>query len=79
MEQQETVEAAIAAVGSKVTYAGSGGSVLAWMTSNEGGVMIGVLVAVVGLVVNVFFKWREDRRQQEEHNERMRQLQHEQG
>jgi cytochrome c biogenesis factor len=74
MEKQDTIDAAISAVGSKVTYAGSAGSVLSWMTSNEGGVAIGVLVAVIGLAVNVFFKWREDRRQQEEHEERMLQL-----
>jgi cytochrome c biogenesis factor len=70
-KQQETLDAAISAVGSKVTYAGSAGSVVSWLTSNEGGVVMGLAIAILGLAVNVFFKLREDRRQQEEHNERM--------
>lgn len=74
MEQQTTVDAAISAAGSKVTYAGSTASVLGWMTSNEGGVVIGVVIAFIGLAVNVFFKLREDRRQQEEHELRMKAL-----
>lgn len=73
-QQQETVEAAVAAMGSKVTYAGSAGSVLGWMASSEGGVVIGIMVGVVGLLVNVWFKAREDRRQQEEHDLRMKAL-----
>lgn len=76
-QPQETLEAAVAALGSKVTYAGSAGSILGWMTSSEGGVAIGILVAIVGLFVNVVFKLREDRRQQEEHDQRMQALRHE--
>jgi hypothetical protein len=73
-DQQQTIEAAVAAMGSKVTYAGSAGSILGWMASSQGGVVIGITVAIIGLLVNVWFKAREDRRQQEEHNERMRLL-----
>lgn len=72
--QQQTIEAAVAAMGSKVTYAGSAGSVLGWMASSEGGVVIGIAVGVIGLLVNVWFKAREDRRQQEEHERRMQLL-----
>jgi hypothetical protein len=74
MEQQQNVDAAVAAIGSKVTYAGSAGSVLGWMATSEAGVLFGILAAIIGLAVNVFYKRREDRRQQEEHDERMRLL-----
>jgi len=72
--QHETVDAAVAAIGSKVTYAGSASSLLGWLATSEAGIVIGILVAIIGLVVNVVFKLREDRRQQEEHDERMRLL-----
>lgn len=70
-QPQITIEAAVAAVGSKVTYAGSTGSVIAWLSSSEAGFLTGIIVAVVGLIVNVWFKAREDKRQQQEHEQRM--------
>lgn len=72
MENGATVDAAIAAAGSKVTYAGASGSVLAWITSSEAGVVCGIVLGIIGLVVNIIFKRREDKRQQEEHEARLR-------
>lgn len=71
-EKSTTIDAAIAAAGSKATYTGAGTSLLAWMTSSEAGVVIGIVIGVVGLIVNVYFKIREDRRKQEEHETQMR-------
>jgi hypothetical protein len=76
-QPQTTLDAALAAVGSKVTYAGSGGSVLAWLASSEAGVVFGLFMGLAGLIVNFVFKLREDRRQQEEHEQRMQALRHE--
>jgi len=70
--KQTTVDAAISAVGSKATYTGAGLSAFGWLTSSEAGVVIGILLGVIGLVVNLYFKHREDKRQQQEHEARMR-------
>ncbi|AXF38213.1 putative holin [Ralstonia phage phiRSP] len=73
-ERGTTVDAAIAAAGSKATYAGAGGTVFGWMTSSEFSVICGIVLGVIGLVVNLVFKIREDRRQQGEHEARMREI-----
>jgi heme/copper-type cytochrome/quinol oxidase subunit 2 len=70
--RDQAIDAAISAGASKVTYGGAGASVLSWMLSNQAGVAVGILVAVIGLVVNLVFKIREDRRQVREHEARMR-------
>lgn len=70
--KQSTIEAALAAAGSKATYAGAGASIWGWLTSSEAGVVIGILLGVIGFIVNLYFKWREDRRQQAAHEAQMR-------
>lgn len=70
--QHHAMEAAAAAIGSKATQAGAGVSILGWLTSSEAGVVIGIVLGLVGLVVNFWFKWREDKRQQVAHEARMR-------
>lgn len=70
--QQHTVDATLAAVGSKVTYGGATTSIFGWMTSNEFAVLIGACVAVGGFIVNWYYRHKEDKRQQEEHDRRMR-------
>lgn len=70
-EQQTTFDATMAAAGSKATYGGAGASVFGWLLSNEFAVLIGVLVAVGGFCVNWYYKHKEDKRRQEEHNRRM--------
>lgn len=66
-----TIDAALAAVGSKATYTGAGFSLSGWLLSSEAGVLFGIVIGVIGLGVNFYFKRREDRRLQEEHNARM--------
>lgn len=70
--KQHTIEAAAAALGSKATQAGAGVSILGWLTSSEAGVFFGILIGVIGLMVNFWFKWREDKRQQMAHEAKMR-------
>lgn len=69
---RQQTDAAIAAAASKVTYAGAGTTFLGWLESSQAGVLIGIAVAVIGLFVNVYFKYREDRRQEMEHDARLR-------
>lgn len=70
--KQTTIDATLAAAGSKATYAGAGTSLLSWLVSSEAGVVFGIVLGVVGLLVNLYFKWRDDKRQQIEHEARMR-------
>lgn len=72
--KQHTLDATLATVGSKATYTGAGTSIFGWMTSNEFAVLIGACVAVGGFIVNWYYRHKEDKRQQEEHERRMREL-----
>ena len=62
----------MAAVGSKATYTGASTSVVAWILSSEFGILAGVMIGVAGLLVNWYYRAKEDRRQQAEHERRMR-------
>lgn len=60
-----TVEATLAAVGQKVTVGGASATGLGWFFSNEFLGLAGLLIAIAGLLVNVYFKRKEDARQQQ--------------
>jgi predicted PurR-regulated permease PerM len=66
-----TVDATMAALGSKATYTGASTSVLGWLMSSEAGILLGILIGVAGLIVNWFYKHKEDKRRQAEHDKRM--------
>ncbi|MCM5682524.1 hypothetical protein M8A51_23590 [Schlegelella sp. S2-27] len=70
----EQIEAAIAAAGSGATKAGAGTTVVAWYFSNEFLGVMGLLIALAGMVVNAYYKRKADRRHEAEHQERMRQM-----
>lgn len=74
MSTQSTIDASIAALGSKATYAGAGTTGVGWLLSSEATAMCGLLLGLAGLIVNYLFRRREDRRQQIEHESRMRRL-----
>ncbi len=65
-------EAAAASGASKATYTGAGASVAAGVSGNDWMAILGLLVAVAGFAVNLYYKRKEDRRQQREYDERMR-------
>jgi hypothetical protein len=62
----------LAAAGSKFTFGGAAASFLGWITSSEFGVLIGAVGVIGGLVVNIYFKVRKDRREAKEHRARLR-------
>lgn len=72
MQDHTNIDTAVAAAASKVTYAGAGASFFGWIASSEAVALIGILAAVVGLIVNVYFKRREDKRQQTLYEAKMR-------
>ena len=66
--------ALLASIGSTTTKAGASASVLGWLISQEGLAFVGAGVAIIGLGVNWYYKRKEDRRAQEEHDAKMREL-----
>lgn len=71
---QQHIDATLSAVGSKATYTGAGTSLVGWAASSEFGVIAGIVLGVVGLLVNLYFKRKQDAREQREHEARMRKL-----
>lgn len=60
-------------IASKVTaYGGAAGTVFFGLTLNELGVVIGSVVAILGLALGQYWSWRRDRRERIEMEHRMR-------
>lgn len=70
-EQQATFDATMAAAGSKATYTGATASVVGWVLSSEFGILVGLLLGVGGFIVNWYYKHKQDKREQAEHERRM--------
>ncbi len=70
-EQQATFDATIASVGSKATYTGATTSVLSWVLSSEFGILFGLMLGLGGFIINWYYKHKQDKREQAEHNRRM--------
>ena len=68
---QIAIEATLAAVGSKATYGGASATVASWFLSSEFGMLMGIFIGVAGLITNFYFKYKEDKRKQAEHDKRM--------
>ena len=72
---QAAIETTIAATGQKMAVAGGGASFLGWVTSSDWLAFVGILVAVLGFVINIYFSYQRNKREQKEHDLRMIQLQ----
>jgi hypothetical protein len=70
--EQTTLDASLAAAGSKATYAGAGTIGAGWLLSSEFGILVGIVIGVAGLVTNWYYSRKRDRREQLEHERRMR-------
>jgi hypothetical protein len=68
---RDTLDAAAATIGSKAAYTGATTTVGSWMLSSEFGVFAGLLIGVLGLLTNLYFQHRRDKREEREHNHRM--------
>ena len=74
---QHALDTTIASAASKATYTGAGMTISGWLMSSEFAVLMGVLIGVAGFAVNWYYKHKEDRRQQAEHDRRMREFEEE--
>lgn len=64
----------IASIATKATYSGGATAVVGGFTANEIAAFVGAAVAVLGLVVQVIFKVRADRREAEMHRARLAEM-----
>lgn len=72
MIDQQTLDASMAAAGSKATYTGAGAFSVGWLLSSEFGILVGIVIGVAGLLVNLYYSRKRDKREQAEHDRRMR-------
>lgn len=49
-----------------MTYGGAAAMGLGWLASNEGAIVVGMIVAIAGFIVNFYYKRKEDSRQERE-------------
>lgn len=75
---RDAIEATVIAATNKVTAAGSVTTLFGWLTTNEALGLMGLIVGVVGLLINVYYRWKQDQREQKadaraevEHQRRM--------
>ena len=52
----QTVDTALAALGSKSTYAGASVTVTGWLLSSEFAVLVGMLLGFAGFAVNWYYR-----------------------
>lgn len=70
----QELESAIAATASKATYTGASTSAVAWMLSSEFGMLVGIVLGLGGFIVNLYYKRKQDKREQVEHEKKMKSL-----
>ncbi len=68
------VEATVISTSGKTTMGGAATSVLGWLASVNWIGVSGILIALAGLIVNVYFQARRDRRETAESRERVQAL-----
>lgn len=62
--KQEAFDATAAAISSKVTYTGATAATASWLLSSEFGVLFGLLLGLLGLLTNLYFQHRRDKREE---------------
>ena len=72
--KNETIDATMAAIGTKATYTGAGVSGLGWFLSNEFFGLAGVIIGTVGLLITWYYKYKADVRHTREHDLRIEML-----
>lgn len=78
MDQKEVVEQAtdmaVASVASKLTYAGSASIGIGWWFTNEAAVLYGLIIGVAGILVNLYYRSKADKREEELHRLKVKEL-----
>jgi hypothetical protein len=64
-------EAVLATVGHKAAQVGAGTTVLGWLLSSQGTAVLGISIGVCGLLIQWYYRRKQDKREQAEHERRM--------
>lgn len=65
------LDATAALVGHKMAQGGGWGAFIAWMLSERGVALAGIVIGIVGLCIQWYYRRKQDRREQEAHERRM--------
>lgn len=66
--EQNTMDASLATLGSNTTYTGATTTTISWMLSSEFGIAVGVLIGVLGFIMNLYYSRKRDQREQAAHD-----------
>lgn len=64
----------MAAASAKISIGGAAGAVGGWALDSGTAATLGVVIAGIGTLASLFYNWRRDRREQREHEARMREM-----
>lgn len=67
----EATEATVSALASKITYGGGSIAVFGGFTANEIAAFGGLIIAAIGLAVQIYFKLKDERRKTAQHDKFM--------
>jgi hypothetical protein len=67
----QTIDSTLATVGWNTTKVGAGTTIFGFLTSSQGAALIGVCGVIGGLLIQWYYRRRQDRREQAEHERRM--------
>lgn len=70
----QAIEASAASLANKATYAGAGVTISGGIMLSEIAVILGMIIGVLGLLVNWYYRAKEDKRSTAEHKRRMKDL-----
>lgn len=79
MTFQTTIETTVTATAQKATMLGSAGTLVGWATSSDIAVWAGILIGVLGLLINWWFKRRHDKRAEAAHTAFMKRMKNSDG
>lgn len=70
--EKEVIDTTMTGVGGATTYTGAGTIGLGWLLSSEAAVIYGLIVGLIGIMIQLFFGLRKDRRDAAAHRAEMR-------
>jgi hypothetical protein len=68
----DSIDATLATIGHKTAQSGVGLTFVGWALSSEGTAAIGILMGLIGLSIQWYYRRKQDKREQEEHDARMK-------
>ena len=70
----QAIEESVVSAANKATYTGAGITISGGILLSEIAVILGMVIGVLGLLVNWYYKAKEDKRSAAEHERRMKDL-----